>query len=184
MHVLDVGCGRTKIAGSLGLDRVAVEGVDLIHDLDVFPYPLPSSSFDEIHARHVIEHVTYVPDFLAELHRVAKPRARLHIHTPHYSYTGSWRDPTHRWHFSAQSFEYFEVGHPADYYAGSAQFRIISIHVSMLRLWRLLGIERLINAVNHNPRWRCFRKFWEEYLAFQLRAREIRAILEVIKEDP
>lgn len=180
-RVLDVGCGRNKAPGAIGVDRFAVEGVDVVHNLEIFPYPFEADGFDEIYARHVIEHVESVSRFLDELHRIARPGARLHINTPHYSYTGSWRDPTHRWHFSAYSFEYFEAGHPADYYTGAAKFRVLSVRVTMLKLWRVLGIEWLINAVNIHPRWRIFRRFWEEYLAFVCRAREIQALLEVLK---
>jgi SAM-dependent methyltransferase len=179
--ILDVGCGRNKVAGATGVDRVAVEGVDVVHDLEEFPYPFETDSFDEIYARHVIEHVESVSGFLDELHRICRPGGRVYINTPHYSYANSWRDPTHRWHFSAYSFEYFEFGHPAAYYASSAKFRIISVRVTMLNLWRSLGIEFLINAVNIHPRWRIFRKFWEEYLAFMMRGREIQAILETVK---
>jgi len=180
---LDLGCGRKKVPGTVGVDRHAVEGVDVIQDLDRYPYPFRTGSFDEIHARHVIEHVESVVCFMAELHRIAREGATIHIHTPHYSYTGSWRDPTHRRHFSCYSFEYFEAGHPADYYAGAGRFRVLSVHLSMLRFWRLCGIEWLVNAVNRHRRWRIFRKVWEEYLSFLMRAREIRAVLEVIKKS-
>ncbi|MEW6733102.1 MAG: methyltransferase domain-containing protein [Acidobacteriota bacterium] len=180
-RVLDVGCGRNKVAGAMGLDRCAVDGVDVVHDLEVFPYPFKADYFDEIYARHIIEHVESVAHFMDELHRIAKPGARVYINTPHYSYSNSWRDPTHRWHFSAYSFEYFELGHAADYYASRTKYRVVSVHVTMLNMWRLLGIEWMINAVNIHPRWRFLRKFWEEYLAFIFRAREIQAILEVIK---
>lgn len=180
IRALDLGCGRNKVPGAIGVDRFAVEGVDVVHDLDAYPYPFRAGSFDEIHARHVIEHIESVVCFMTELHRIARAGARVHIHTPHYSYAGSWRDPTHRRHFSSYSFEYFEEGHPADYYAGAGRFRVIAVHVSFLKLWRILGIEFLVNAVNRHRRWRIFRKMWEEYLSFCMRAREIRAVLEVL----
>ena len=180
-RTLDLGCGRKKVAGAIGVDRFPVAGVDVVQDLDRYPYPFRSGSFDEIYARHVIEHVESVVRFMSELHRLGQPGARVHIHTPHYSYTGSWRDPTHRWHFSCYSFEYFEQGHPADYYAGVGGFRVVAVEVSLLKFWRALGVEFLVNAVNRHRRWRIFRKVWEEYLAFLVRGREIRAVLEVVK---
>jgi hypothetical protein len=51
----------------------------------------------------------------------------------------------------------------------------------MLKFWRVLGVEWLINAINIHPRWRIFRRFWEEYLAFVMRGREIQAVLEIMK---
>jgi SAM-dependent methyltransferase len=179
---LDVGCGRRKLPGAIGLDQVALPGVDVVHDLNVIPYPFPDGAFDEIHARHVIEHVASVPAFLAELHRIAAPGARLYIETPHYSSLGSWNDPTHRWHLSAYSFDYFAVGHPAAHYAGGG-FRLLRIEITFLRLWRWLGVAWLVNAVNRHPRWRIFRKTWEEYLSFIIRARDIHATLEVVKPE-
>lgn len=182
-QVLDLGCGRNKVKGAIGVDRFPVEGVNVLIDLESYPYPFLSGSCDEIYARHVIEHLESVGRFLDELYRMAKPGGRIVIHTPHYSYTGSWRDPTHRWHFSAYSFEYFAIGHPADYYTGSAKFRIITIRITMLKLWRILGVQWLINAINLHPRWRIFRRVWEEYLAFIFRAREIQATLEAVKDE-
>ncbi|MCS7079868.1 MAG: class I SAM-dependent methyltransferase [Chloracidobacterium sp.] len=181
-RVLDVGCGQRKQPGAVGLDRIPLPGVDVVHDLDARPYPFPDNTFDEIYARHVIEHVASVPEFLAELHRIAAPGARLYIATPHYSSLGSWNDPTHRWHFSAYSFDYFAAGHPGAYYAGGG-FRVVSIEVTFLRLWRLVGVAWLVNAVNRRPRWRIFRKTWEEYLSFLIRARDIHVTLEVVKPD-
>jgi SAM-dependent methyltransferase len=180
-RALDLGCGPNKVPGTIGVDRYAVHGVDVVQDLDVYPYPFKSGSFDEIHARHVLEHVESAVRFMAELHRIAANGARIYIQTPHYSYTGSWRDPTHRRHLSCYSFEYFEEGHPAAYYAGAGRFQVLSVYVSLLKLWRVLGIEFLVNAVNRNRRWRIFRKVWEEYFSFCMRGRELRVILRVIK---
>jgi hypothetical protein len=177
----DLGCGRNKTPGAIGVDRCAVEGVDVVHDLDAYPYPFRAGCFSEIYARHVIEHVESVVRFMSELHRIGCSGAKIHIHTPHYSYMGSWRDPTHRHHFSSYTFEYFEEGHPAEYYAGQNRFRVLSVQVRMLKLWRILGVEFCVNAVNSHRRWRVFRKVWEEYFAFCVRAREIRAVLEVLK---
>jgi predicted SAM-dependent methyltransferase len=179
--ILDVGCGRNKTPGAVGLDRHAIPGVDVVHDLDTIPYPFEPDSFDEIHANHVIEHVAAIETFLGELHRVGRPGAKVYIRTPHYSYSGSWHDPTHRWHLSTASFDYFAEAHPAAHYTGTSRFRLVSVEVSLLNPWRTIGVQWLVNAVNKHRRWRAFRKTWEEHLSFILRGREIRAILEVMK---
>ncbi len=36
MQVLDIGCGKNKRLGAIGMDRIALTGVDVVHDLDVF----------------------------------------------------------------------------------------------------------------------------------------------------
>ena len=179
--VLDVGCGRNKVPGAIGLDRFPLEGVDVIHDLQQFPYPFSNDYFDHIHAHHVIEHLPDVGPFMAELNRIAKPGGLLYLSTPHYSSMGSWRDPTHYQHFSIYTFEYFTRRHPADYYSGSTHWEIVQSEIRMLRLWRLTGIEWLINLADRYPQCRWLRKFWEEYTAFIFRAREIRVILRARK---
>ena len=46
--ILDLGCGRNKVPGAIGLDLFPVPGVDVVHDLEAFPYPFENNSFDEI----------------------------------------------------------------------------------------------------------------------------------------
>jgi hypothetical protein len=43
---LDLGCGRFKHELSIGVDREPLEGVDLVHDLTVAPWPLPDGAAD------------------------------------------------------------------------------------------------------------------------------------------
>ena len=95
-RVIDLGCGRRKVPGATGLDFAAIEGVDIVHDLNMTPYPIEDGSYDEIHARHVIEHVDSIGKFMDEVHRIVRNGAMVFISTPHYSWSGSWRDPTHK----------------------------------------------------------------------------------------
>ena len=68
---LDIGCGRFKFPGSVGLDIVPLEGVDVVHDLDKFPYPFPSDTFDYIRLSHVVEHPTTPTHPLGKTHPIA-----------------------------------------------------------------------------------------------------------------
>src|SRR5580698_619212 len=72
-RILDVGCGINKYPGSIGVDRNANTRADVLCDLDRFPYPFRDSSFAELRAIHVIEHVSDVIRAMAELHRVVVP---------------------------------------------------------------------------------------------------------------
>ena len=77
---LDIGCGGNKIAGSIGMDIYAFEGVDIVHDLDVFPWPIENNSFDKIICSHVVEHISKPREFYKELHRISKDNALVEIH--------------------------------------------------------------------------------------------------------
>jgi hypothetical protein len=50
-----------------------------------------------------------------------------------------------------------------------------------LNLWKLFGLELLINLDNRFPRMRFIRKFWEQYLNAVARGKELYFELEVIK---
>jgi SAM-dependent methyltransferase len=176
LPILDIGCGINKYPGAIGLDRSASTRADVIADLDCFPYPLRDSSFREVRAIHVIEHVSDVIRMMEEVHRLLAPGGRVFIATPHYTDFSSFCDPTHRWHLNSFSLRYFGPDHAGFGYYSKARFHEISVHVRLLALWRYLGFELLVNRF---PR---FRRFWEFYLCYVVRGKVIDWELEAIKE--
>ncbi|HWF46083.1 MAG TPA: methyltransferase domain-containing protein [Bryobacteraceae bacterium] len=73
LPVLDVGCGINKYPGAIGLDRNPHTAADVVADLNHFPFPFADTSFREIRAIHVIEHVADVIGFMEEVHRLLAP---------------------------------------------------------------------------------------------------------------
>ncbi len=178
--ILDIGCGRKKQPGAIGLDRVDLPEVDIVHDLNQFPYPFEDNSFDYVYATHVIEHMDSILEVMEEIYRISKPGAKLRLITPHYSDAISWQDPTHKWHLNSYSFRYFDAEYESSYYT-HARFRLLYRRLEMAPLWRLLGIQFLINLDNRFPGFRFMRRFWEQYLCFLLRAKEMDFVFEVLK---
>lgn len=179
--ILDIGCGRNKTPGAVGIDSNPRSAADVIHDLDSFPYPFPDNEFDIIVGNQIIEHVGDVLAVVAELHRIARPGAIIRLDTPHYSDVASYTDPTHRRHLTTESFSYF-TGRRDDYdYYSEVRLRQRVVRVTMLKLWRALGFEFLVNLCNRYPRARFLRKFWESYLCFVVRGKTIYFEFEVIK---
>jgi len=175
LPVLDIGCGINKYPGAIGLDRSRNTRADIIADLDRFPYPLRDSSFREVRAIHVIEHVSDVIRMMEEVHRLLTPGGRVFIVTPHYTDFSSFCDPTHRWHLNSFSLRYFGEDHAGFGYYSAARFREISVRVKLLALWRYLGFELLVN------RFVRFRRFWEHYLCYVIRGKVIEWELEAVK---
>ena len=175
VRVLDVGCGIKKYPGSVGIDRNQDTAADIFWDLDQFPYPLPDSSFDQVRAIHVIEHIGDVIKTMEEFHRLLKPGGTAIIETPHYTDFSSFCDPTHRWHLTSFSFQYFTEKNAGFGYYSRCRFIERSVHVKLLSFWRWLGFQLLVNAF---PR---FRKFWEHYLCFVVRGKVIVFQLEAVK---
>lgn len=53
---LDLACGKNKTEGYYGCDKVAMEGVDAVVDLEQFPWPIESDSAEDIVCNHYVEH--------------------------------------------------------------------------------------------------------------------------------
>lgn len=173
--ILDVGCGRNKYPGAIGIDQNPDTAADVLCNLDRPPYPFLDNQFDEVRAIHVIEHVADVLATMKELHRLARPGAKIVVVTPHYTDFSSFCDPTHRWHLNSFSFRHFGEDHGGFGYYTSQKLRETLVHVRLLALWRWLGFEFLVNY----SRW--FRRFWEYYLCYVVRGKVITFEFEVLK---
>jgi SAM-dependent methyltransferase len=108
MEILDVGCGDARDArATVGIDLRKHPGVDVVHNLEQFPWPLPEAQFDRVILRDVIEHLDDVVGTMEELHRICKPQGIIEIWTPHFAHPNSFHDPTHKHHFTLATFDYF-----------------------------------------------------------------------------
>ena len=107
-----VGCGHDRrkmlcLEGSrdwgklVTLDMNPDVKPDVVHDLEVFPYPFRDGEFDEIHAYEVLEHCGKLGDwkfFFAqfdEFHRIMKPGGLFYGTVPKYDTLGAFGDPGH-----------------------------------------------------------------------------------------
>lgn len=174
-RILDVGCGRVKAPGAIGVDSNRdATAADVICDLNR-PLPFADSSFDLVRAVHVIEHLDDVLRAMSELHRVARPGGTLYLVTPHYTDFISWCDPTHRWHLNSFSFRYFGPVHGERHWYTRLELRERAVRVGLARLWKWLGLEWMVN------RFLWFRRFWEMYLCFLVRGKQMEFTFEVVK---
>lgn len=162
--VLDVGCGSTKTPGATGLDISRDTDADVVHDLDTFPYPLESNSFDHVLMQDVLEHVREPFKVMAELHRVLRPGGRLQLRTPHFSSTLAYGDPTHQHYFSASAIRYLAAPGFAHYSA--ARFDVVHVTLDLWLPFRLTGVAHLANR---------FSETYEKYFAFRFPSMNIRA---------
>lgn len=94
---IDLGCGAKPEKGFIGLDRLPGEGVDIVHDLEVFPWPIEDNSVTILKCAHVVEHIKpwLQLDFVNECWRVLEPGGRLLIATPYAGSHRFFQDPTH-----------------------------------------------------------------------------------------
>ena len=170
---LDVGCGRNKRAGAIGIDHNPATDADVLCDLNHFPWPLRDSVFDVVRCRDVIEHLPDTVAVVEELHRVTKPGGLVRIKTPHFVSLESWEDPTHVKHFSAETLEYFCLGTGHTAFYSPCKFELVASRISFGG-----SGPRLIRWIAR--RWR---RFYERELCFLIRPRSVFVTLRVLKDD-
>lgn len=105
---LNVGCGFLTFKDHVNLDIVKVEGVNVVHDLEKFPYHFKDDQFDEIFCSHVVEHIENIVGLMREFQRIGKKGAKIRIIVPYFASPNAWRDPTHKRVFTYNTFNYFD----------------------------------------------------------------------------
>lgn len=115
-EVLNLGCGNKQRADAVNLDITASTSPDVVHDLNVRPWPFENDRFREVLAHDVIEHLDDVVASMEEIHRVCQDGAVIRITLPHFSSSNAFTDPTHRHYFGWFSFHYFTGEHQFSFY--------------------------------------------------------------------
>jgi len=101
------------------MDIQALDGVDIVHDLNVHPWPVESESVEAAKAWHIVEHIPPVAvtergtrrpflEFMDEAWRVMRVGGRLDVETPHGASEGFLHDPTHCNPCDELTFEHFD----------------------------------------------------------------------------
>lgn len=151
---IDLGCGRYKKPGFIGVDKFSIVEPDVVCDVEKERLPYDDSSVAEIYSSHVFEHIQDIQFVMNELHRVLAPDGLLTIRVPYWTSEGAFRDPTHVRFFTEKSFDYWEPNNECAYYASSAPFEILDVSLELhpsfaIRLARKLFGLRLIKAINN-----------------------------------
>ncbi len=111
---LDIGCGENKQPEFVGMDRRKLPGVDIKHDLEVFPYPLPDACCIAIVGSHIVEHIKpwLMLDFMNELWRIMKVGGQLAFVHPYGVNDLYVQDPTHCNPCNVATWQYFDPTYP------------------------------------------------------------------------
>ena len=129
---LCIGCGIHAMKGFINVDIGPFQGVDVVHDLNVVPYPFKSNSFRLVVGHHVLEHLTDVTQVMDELYRICKDKAEVIITVPYYHSQGAFQDITHKHFFAVTSFDYFSDKWVHKY--TDSQFRVKKVRMIPTRL--------------------------------------------------
>lgn len=117
---IDLGCGDNKQSNFFGVDYRDLPGVDLVQNLEEFPWDLPDDCAKLVIASHLVEHIDPAQGkflkFMDECWRILKPDGELAIVTPYAGSPGYWQDPTHVNPCSHATWFYFDPLHASGLY--------------------------------------------------------------------
>ena len=106
---LYLGAGNKRLAGYTHVDLADGPGIDMVCDLNQLPWPWGDDTVQAIVAEDLVEHLAInLIQFCDEAWRVLASGGELFVRTPHHRSESSWIDPTHRWHFNEQGFQYLD----------------------------------------------------------------------------
>lgn len=142
MKKLNMGCGKDVRQGYVNLDMTKFPGVDVVHDLDSFPYPFKANTFDYVLCDNVLEHLDNIPKVMQELHRICKNGAKIRIMVPYYNSKGATNDVTHRHFFNYDSFQpFYQKDHRSNNLI--SDFNLVSLNLEPTNPGRLIPGKKL-----------------------------------------
>ena len=130
---LNMGCGNDIRKDCVNLDVVPLKGVDVVHDLNKFPFPFKENTFDVVYAFGVLEHLPSTVKIVEELHRICKNGAKIYVSVPFWNCSNSHEDPTHVKFFSYDTFGLFEEGHFNNHYT-KARLKVLKVKITGIRI--------------------------------------------------
>lgn len=105
---LHIGAGYDIKKGWINHDIAPLPNIDIVHDLNSYPWPWEDGEFVEIHMKDVLEHLPNTIKVMEELHRITKPGAKVYIAVPYWNSYEAITDPTHISQFNEFTFEFFD----------------------------------------------------------------------------
>lgn len=166
---LNLGSGRKPDKDAVNVDVTPRTSPDVVHDLNILPWPFHESAFDEILGYDILEHVRDVIVFMQELHRVAAPDAVIRLTVPHFSSANTWRDPTHVRAFAHDTLDCFTPGHPESFYS-EAHFQRTEARLIFQPSLVNIIVQRLARRwpAQYEDRWSWIFPAW--FIYYELRA--------------
>lgn len=180
---LNLGSGPNKRSGFYSVDHLALDGVDVVADLNEPLDLFPDNCVESIYSRHTLEHIQNLLPLMHEIHRIVKPNGNIEIIVPHFSNVYGYSDPTHVRQFGLYSMYYFvdsehqpEKRKVPPFYT-DIRFRIRSIDIEFYRAGL---IDRFFSALVYRIINRSFslQEFYERRLSSFFHAWQIKYLMQ------
>src|SRR5438067_628058 len=180
---LEIGCGPHKrYPGSIGVDAIAYDGVDIVGDALEALRAFPTGSAEFITSSHLLEHVPDVAAVLDEMARVIRDGGRIEVIVPHFAHPYYSSDPTHVNRFGLYTLSYFVEDRllsrkvPNYVRRSNLNLRDVQLVFKSSRPFVVrYAVKRVIGALFNSCRY--LQELWEENLCYWFPCYEIRFLL-------
>ena len=102
---LNLGCGLNYREGWINVDNNNSYKTDRTCNLEKFPYPFKSNTFNKVYCGMILEHLNKPAEVLKEIHRICKNGAKITIIVPHADSYANKTDLQHKNNFTENSFD-------------------------------------------------------------------------------
>ena len=162
---LHLGAGTDIKKGWVNHDIAQLEGIDVVHNLNNYPWPWSNSSIEEVVMIDLLEHLPDTPKVMKELYRICKLGATIKIRVPFGCSSAFIGDPTHINMFNHITFQFFDqsttFGKYRSYYA-DVNFKILAFKFHIVPYFPNYSLKGLIFLPPNNRG--LFRKwFFRDY---------------------
>jgi len=174
---LHIWCGLDPRKWYINVDSIKLPWVDIVHDLEQFPYPFKENTFKEVYSAHVLEHMSDLGKVMEELTRIGKNWCEIKVIVPYFTNPWTRADYTHKRAFTTWSFDYFS---PDFFYNHGAKILVKKYRIHWLWNRKVFMKSAWINYIpdffiNIAPR------FYERFFAYIFPSAEIHYLLEIKK---
>jgi len=166
MMQVELGCGKSKPKGAIGIDCDPKSDADIVIDFEKDPIPLEDNSVDRIASRQVFEHLDDPIAVLRRLYRILKPGGEIFIEVPHFS-SYIAHGLGHKHYFSHKEVvQMFHEAFPCE---------IVRAEITFFKFFRWIGVHYLANR---------FPVTYERFWCYRFPAENLKITVRAIKESP
>ncbi|MBU2530352.1 MAG: class I SAM-dependent methyltransferase [Elusimicrobia bacterium] len=141
--LLDLGCGKRKRLGYIGIDSVKLDGVDIVCDIEK-GLPFEDNIIDGIWSNFLFEHILSTESLFKEIYRICKNEAIIEFRVPHYQSLTQYQDPTHKAIILPETMRYFTLD---DWYGSdykiNTNFKLLEVKYDYLPPFNFFIAKRL-----------------------------------------
>ena len=150
--LVNLDCGVDIKVGWINVDKYALDGVDVVHDITVLPLPFQDDIVDVIELNSVLEHIPIQNQIglVNDCYRVLKKDGVLVIRVPHFTGFHAFNDIEHIKPYTSHSFDSFVAGrqpHSMADYQHHNKFRGVQTKIVFgkgIQIWNYL-VQWLVN---------------------------------------